>query len=347
MAKRLFHALIAFLFAGSTLLSLTPPEAFGGAAPLSLTASSAFMMDGVRGNVLYSKKENLKRQPASTVKVMTALVVIEHLPVDRVITVPDNVEAIEPSKIYLKTGEKFTVLSLLKALLLSSANDAAYTLAIATAGSQAKFSDMMNERARRLGANSSHFVSPHGLPDERQYTTSKDLTLIMREAEHDELLINIMHQKTAVIYSADGRKVILRNHNKLLWRDPRDIIGKTGWTRKARHCFVGRAAYGKKILLFAIMGSVRPWNDLGILINAFTGGLQQLKQKQYHELRWSVKERKKIQKALQKSGSYKGPIDGKFGPETQKAIAAFQKGHHLKSDGIIGTKTLEALQKYL
>ncbi len=343
--KRSFHIFLALIFSVSSILSLTPADSFA-ASPISITASSAFMMDGTHGNVLFSKRENLKRQGASTVKVLTALVVVENLSVDKIITVPKGVEAIEPSKIYLKAGEKFSVLSLLKALLLSSANDAAYTLAIATAGSQAKFADMMNARAKRLGARGSRFTCPHGLPDDRQYTTSKDLTLIMREAERNRLLVSIMHRKTDVIYSSGGRKVILRNHNKLLWRDPRDIIGKTGWTRKARHCFVGRVAYGKKTLLFAIMGSLRPWNDLSTLINAFTGGHQKLQKKQYHEMRWSVHERKRIQTALKKFGVYKGAIDGKFGLGTHQGILAFQKRNRLKPDGIVGPKTYQLLKKY-
>jgi D-alanyl-D-alanine carboxypeptidase (penicillin-binding protein 5/6) len=304
------------------------------------------MLDGARGKVLYSKRENRKAQPASTVKVLTALVVAENLPMDKVVTVPDGTVAIPASKINAKPGERYKVKDLLKALLLSSANDAAYTLAIATAGSQAAFCQMMNDRAKRLGAKQSYFTTPHGLPDDRQYTTTKDLALIMREAERNPALVSIMHQKTTVIYSEAGRKIYLRNHNKLLWRDKRDIIGKTGWTRKARHCFVGRIATGGKVLFFAIMGSIRPWNDLSVLINAFAGKGQKLTRQQYHQGVLSEADRKKIQGALKKAGFYQGTIDGKFGKGTQRAISKFQKANKLKSDGIIGASTYKALEKY-
>jgi D-alanyl-D-alanine carboxypeptidase (penicillin-binding protein 5/6) len=314
-------------------------------AALAITANSAFMMEETQGRVLFEKRGSRKAQPASTVKVLTALVVAERMPLEAVVTVPAAAEAIEPSKVHLKGGERYTVRSLLQALLLASANDAAYTLAVATAGSEARFCELMNERARRLGAKQSHFSTANGLPAENQFTTTRDLTLIMQEAEKKGVLVQIMRQKTAAIYSRSGRKIALRNHNKLLWRDPRDIIGKTGWTRKARHCFVGRMVYARKVFLFAIMGSVRPWHDLVVLLNAFTRS-PLMKKKSGEPNAKAVHGKKEIQTALKRAGFYKGVIDGKMGSATRRALCEFQRKKGLKPDGIAGPATLKALAKY-
>jgi len=342
--RKLVSLIVVFVYLPASVLFLTPKTAYARALPL--TANSAVMMDSTRGKILYSKRANKRRPPASTTKVLTALVVLDHLPLKKWIKVPKYAESIEPSKMYARAGEQYTVESLLKALLLGSANDAAYILAVGVAGSQSKFARLMNKKAKKLGAKSSYFVNPNGLPNKRQYSTSKDLALIMRAAQKNSTLVRIMKKKSATIYSKTGRKVILRNHNKLLWRDPRDIIGKTGWTRKARHCFVGRVTYGVKVYTFAIMGSVRPWKDLKILIDAFTGSIKQFKRRTFHEKNWSLAERKKIQRGLKKARLYKGEIDGKFGPMTQKAIMQFQSRHKLRADGMVGKKTYRTLKKY-
>jgi len=239
MSKKLKRYLSLFLLSFhlfTSLLFLDFSEAYARPASIALTASSAYMLDAGRKQVLYSKRATVKRAPASTIKVMTALLVAERMKLDSVIKVPRAAESIEPSKIYLRQGERYTVRSLLKAVLLASANDAAYVLAVATAGSHAKFADLMTRRAKQLGATRSRFKTANGLPAKGQYSTSRDLALIMKAAVKNPVLVDIMRKKTAVIYSLGGRKITLRNHNKLLWRDPRDIIGKTGWTRKARYC---------------------------------------------------------------------------------------------------------------
>lgn len=132
----------------------------------------------------------------------------------------------------------------------------------------------------------------------------------------------------------------------MLWRDPRDIIGKTGWTRKAKHCFVGRVNYGRKTYYFAIMGSMSLWKDLKKLIDAFTGTITQYKRRTYHEKIWSREARKRIQRALKKGGFYRGAIDGKIGPQSQKAIVKFQKKQGIRADGMAGPSTYKRLKKY-
>lgn len=345
--KRSFSFFIAVFYLSTSILFLTPSTAYARTPSIALTANSAILMDGTRGRVLFTKRANKKRPPASTTKVLTALVVMDKLPLNKWVKVPKAAVSIEPSKMYARAGEQYKVKDLLKAVLLGSANDAAYVLAVAAAGSQYKFSKMMNRKAKSIGAKRSRFVNPHGLPNKKQYSTSHDLALIMKAAEKNPTLVKIMRRKTAVIYSRAGRRIVVRNHNKLLWRDPRDIVGKTGWTRKAKHCFVGRVNYGTRIYVFAIMGSVSLWKDLKTLIDAFTGTIIQNKRRTFHEKHWSPAERKRIQKALKKAGYYRGDIDAKFGPQTQKAIVQFQKKRGLKPDGMVGPKTYKLLKRYL
>jgi D-alanyl-D-alanine carboxypeptidase (penicillin-binding protein 5/6) len=347
MVRKFTSSLLVLVFTVTSLTFSNPNQAEARTPTLSLTANSAILMDITGNQVKYSKNSNLRRQPASTTKLLTALVAVDYLKPDQWVTVPKYAESIEPSKMYARAGEKYKAYDLIQALLLSSANDAAYIIAVATAGSVSKFSKLMNKKARKVGATRSNFVNPNGLPDKRQVSTPKDLALIMKEAQKNPLIVKIMRKKTTAIYSSKGRKVILRNHNKLLWRDPRDIIGKTGWTRKARHCFVGLVSYGTKAYVFAIMGSISPWSDLKKLINAFAGSSTQYKRRTYNEKHWTLPERKRIQSALKKAGYYKGSIDGKFGPMTQSAIIAFQKKRGTKADGFVGKKTYQKLKKYL
>lgn len=351
-SKKILSSLVVCFYLITTALAIFPNQAEALAvpvAPIQLSATSAILMGGARGEVLFSKNPNIKRAPASTTKVLTALVIAENMPLERWVTVPVGAENIQPSKVHLRSGEAFTIRSLLEALLLNSANDAAHTLAIATAGSQSEFAAMMNRKARSLGANTSHFVNPHGLPDPNQYCTSHDLAVIMRAAERNPTLVEIMRKKTDIIYSATGRSIRLKNHNKMLWRDPRDIIGKTGWTRAAKHCFVGRVSHGAKDFVFAVMGSTKAglWLDIKRLIDSVTGALTYLKNKRSKKVLGPAdSDTRKLQAALKKAGVFQGKVDGISGPKTLQTIKAFQTKNGLKADGVLGPKTLKLLKKY-
>lgn len=241
--------------------------------PYKVSAKSAVLVDVDRLNRVYDKNSSNKVLPASTTKVMTALVVMERLGLDKVVTVSERAAGALPSKIYVKPGERYKVRDLLYACLLNSANDAAIVLAEAVAGSETKFVSMMNARARQLGAKNTHFVNSHGLPSkDPQHTTAHDMALIFREAMKKPFFRDAIKYKHWTIASTQGRKIYLKSHNKALFKGwKKDIIGKTGYTRSAQACFVGQVTQGKKTYIIAVFGCSRRWEDVKFIVERFAG----------------------------------------------------------------------------
>jgi D-alanyl-D-alanine carboxypeptidase len=159
------------------------------------------------------------------------------------------------------------VRDLLEALLASSANDAAVALAEAVAGSETSFARLMNRKARDLGVRHSNFTNASGLPDKRQVTTPYDLFLITRAAFNNSFIKDVMEQKSICVLSQDGDEVVCRNHNKLLWRldDPK-VLGKTGYTQAAHHCYAGIAYYDDHKVAIVILKSRKPWDDIAKIL---------------------------------------------------------------------------------
>lgn len=249
------------------ILGINTPECFAKTKPIS--AKSALLVDMNQKKIVYAKNPHWKLLPASTVKLMTALIVVEHLPLNTPVIISRYAASKPPSKAYLKEGEAYSAEELLNAMLISSANDAACALAEAVAGSEDGFASLMNKKAKELGALSTRFANATGLPDAqmKQYSTAYDLVTIMKEASLNPAIASIMRKKFAGIQNDDGRTILLRNHNKYLWRlkEP-DLIGKTGYTIAAKHCFVGMLeSHGRKYA-FAFLGSRSIWDDLERLL---------------------------------------------------------------------------------
>lgn len=192
------------------------------------------------GKVLDEYNADARKYPASTTKILTALVVLENVPSDMKFRVPDCAVGVEGSSIYLKRGEVVKVGDLLYGLMLRSGNDAAVALAVATAGTVERFAAMMNERARRAGARNSHFVNPHGLHDNDHYTTARDLALITAEAYRNEDFRRIVSTSSITVGEGENTRV-LYNKNKLLSQVEGANGVKTGYTTKSGKCLVGGA----------------------------------------------------------------------------------------------------------
>ncbi|MBU0759330.1 MAG: D-alanyl-D-alanine carboxypeptidase [Candidatus Omnitrophica bacterium] len=239
---------------------------------LPLTADSAVLMNPMTKKLIYAKNEHKKLAPASTTKIMTAIVVLRNRSLDDKVTVSKYASSMEPSKVYIKEGEVYSVRDLLKAVLLNSGNDASVVLAEAVAGSEKDFSSMMTEVAKSIGAEDTNFRNSSGLPAKNQYSTAYDLALIVREAMKYKYFVEIMKMKKAEIEEFNsGRKIKLKNHNKSLWKDtPYSIFGKTGYTKNAGHCFAGyiRYSWWKKVIVVTLKGS-KLWDDLEILAASY------------------------------------------------------------------------------
>ncbi|MFH1063303.1 MAG: D-alanyl-D-alanine carboxypeptidase [Candidatus Omnitrophota bacterium] len=255
-----------FCLMGAFLILLCPHLY---AVQTGLTAKSAIIMDASNGTILYQKNANMRMPAASTVKVLTAIMSASSLDLNGVVTVSRRAAGIAPSKVYLTEKAQYKVIDLIKCLLMSSANDAGVVLAEAMALTEFQFSLLMNEKAKQIGAKNSFFLNATGLPEHKkgQYSTAYDLALFMKECMQNPRLVKIMQTKMTTIAGSDEKPINVKNHNKFLWRDSNDLIGKTGYTKQAGHCFLGAFTCGKRKLIVAIQGSRKPWDDLNYLIN--------------------------------------------------------------------------------
>ena len=244
-----------------------PPEIVPGQEP-KVIAESAAAIDSFTGEFLYLKNDNAAQYPASSTKILTALLVIETGDLDKWVTVDLSDTKVEPSNLQLKPGEQYTRRQLLYGLMLKSANDVAMALARDNAGSVEAFGQKMNRRAAELGATSSHFVNPHGLHDPDHYTTAHDLALIARAAMEQPFFRQIVSTVYYTWKSPAGPIWQLRNHNRLL----RHFAGcnglKTGYTRAAQQVLVSSALRDGHEVISVVLHTDKPgiWDDSKLLL---------------------------------------------------------------------------------
>ncbi|HEV3474127.1 MAG TPA: D-alanyl-D-alanine carboxypeptidase family protein [Actinomycetota bacterium] len=225
--------------------------------PPEVSASSVALADLESGQVLYQREATAQRPMASITKVMTALLVLEAVPPDDVVTAGPVATQQTGALLGLQLGERRTVRDLLLALMLQSANDAAVALAEHVAGSVPAFVDRMNERARQLGLSDTHFTSPNGL-DDRGYSSARDLAAIAVEAFRNPTFGEVVATKFATIPAPKGeppRRV--QNRNALLWLYPGAMGVKTGFTSAAGFCLVAAAERDGLRLVSVILGAPR------------------------------------------------------------------------------------------
>lgn len=225
-----------------------------------IKSRAAVVIDAGTGRVLYAKNPDLRLLPASTTKLMTALVVLERANLDDVVTVSRNAAYAPPTKIGLRQGDQVTIETLLNAALIKSANDAAVALAEAVAGSEEAFAELMNRKALALGLTDTRYVNSNGLPGSGQYITAYDLAEIMRMAIRYPLLREILGTRVTEVSTEGGKTMFVKNTNRLLWADDEFMGGKTGYTRAARHCFVGAGERHSETIIVALLGT--PSRDL-------------------------------------------------------------------------------------
>ena len=159
---------------------------------INITAYSAVLMNTWNKRVLYAKNPYVKLAPASTTKIMTALVVLKESELSKNVNVSRCATCMPPSKVDIKKGEVYSTEDMLKAALLNSGNDASVALAESVAGTEKDFVKMMNDMARKIGCHNTNFETSNGLPAKGQYSTAYDLALIMREAVKDKRLLDIL-----------------------------------------------------------------------------------------------------------------------------------------------------------
>jgi D-alanyl-D-alanine carboxypeptidase (penicillin-binding protein 5/6) len=243
------------------------------AAP-SVTARAAIIVDADTGETLWEHNADQALPPASTTKVMTAILAIESGRLDDYVTVSPEASGMAPSKLGLRPGERMALGDLLYAVLLNSANDASTVVAEGLAGSEPGFARHMNAKAREIGARRSNFVNPHGLTAPGHVSTARDLTRIFRYALRLPQFRDILETPRIKVPVKSKRiaSVNLRSHNRLLTGWTHRVIGKTGYTRPAGRCFVASASAGGREVVIAFLGSRDLWGDARRLFAHALGG---------------------------------------------------------------------------
>jgi len=262
LTVQLVTVLFSLLFAGG--------HAGHNAYAEELGARAAVVIDGATEKILYAKNPTWKLPPASTTKLVTAMVAIDNINPEAVITVSQNAADTPSVTPHLRSGERFKVRDILYLALMRSVNSAAVALAEATSGSEERFAALMNEKVSRLGAENTQFINASGLPGPGQNITAFDLAKVMKAALQYPLIKEIINTRTKDIYSTEGRRIFVKSTDQLLWVDDDLLGGKTGYTRAARHCFVCAAQKGGNMLISAVLGeSVRDdlWHDSQILLD--------------------------------------------------------------------------------
>ncbi|MBJ7325730.1 MAG: D-alanyl-D-alanine carboxypeptidase [Chthoniobacterales bacterium] len=239
----------------------SPPVAAAPvAAPLwpanapALQAQSAILIDARSGEVIFQKNADQPRQVASTQKLLTALIIATRGNLDAGLTVMTEDTRVEPTKLGLRPGERYTRRSLLEAIMVKSCNDACTALARDHSGSDATFASLMNQAAWSLGARHSHFLNSHGLPSP-QSSTARDMARIAFAAYRQPELRRMMRVPQLAFRHSNGRMTTLKATNKLLARSPAFTGMKTGYTEAAGRCLISSGRVNGREVILVQLGS--------------------------------------------------------------------------------------------
>lgn len=235
-----------------------------------IKAEAAIAIDEKSGKVLYSKNINEKLYPASTTKLMTALLFTRKMNKNSVLTYSAKAKSQEPDKMDYRVGTKIDAQNVLRAMLIYSANDMAYTAAENTSGSASSFVDAMNEEAKKLGMKNTHYSNPTGLHYPNHYTTVKDMSVLAREVYKNNWIMSTIDMPTANVKTESGTTKVIYNTNQLLNKDG-CFAGKTGFTSEAGRCLVAYVKKKGKTLICIVLKSPDQktlYTDMESLINA-------------------------------------------------------------------------------
>lgn len=263
--------IVSIILTVLVLINTAPVVSFGATEPPVILAETAIVIDAKTGQVLYDKNMNEQREPASTTKVITALLALENLDINQTVTIDAETPFTEGSRVYLLEGENVSVEQLMYALLLESANDAAVALGKEISGSVPSFAELMNKRAAELGAKNTHFVNPNGLHEEGHLTTAYDLAMIAKETMKNEKFRELVTTYRYVIPATNKQDTrYLYNTNRLIYDEQTKVLVngaqrvakyegstgiKTGYTSHAGGCLIAGAIRGDTELISVVMKS--------------------------------------------------------------------------------------------
>jgi serine-type D-Ala-D-Ala carboxypeptidase (penicillin-binding protein 5/6) len=303
------------------------------AGPHALESRAAVLADAADGHVLYQRKARSRRPIASATKLMTALVALEELPVRRSLRAAPYRPGPLESQIRLQPGERMTVIDLMRALLLASANDAAVTLARGAAGSVPQFVARMNERARELGLSSTHYSNPIGLDQRGNYSSAADLFKLARRLLRNDTLASIVDLPSTRLDSGTRPREVT-NRNDLVGKVPWIDGVKTGHTLQAGYVLVGSGTRNGVRLVSVVLGSpsasARDTDTLALLdygfsryrsVRALRAGAdiasagvafyddRNVKLTVRRDVRLSVRRGERVRTVVRAPGELEGPLD--------------------------------------
>lgn len=227
-----------------------------------MSAGAAVLMDWETGRVLYERNAFLRRDPASTTKVLTALIALEKANLTDQVKISRRAAHTVGSSMYIKPGEVYSLHDLLHGLLLRSGNDAAVAIAEHVAGSVEAFAQLMNAKSKAIGALNSSWANPHGLTDPRHVSTAYDLAVIARHALQNETFRSIVAlRERPLTFEYLNRDVVLHNTNRLLSIMPDADGVKTGTTAAAGKCLIASATRDQHKLVAVVLNAGNRWGD--------------------------------------------------------------------------------------
>jgi D-alanyl-D-alanine carboxypeptidase (penicillin-binding protein 5/6) len=248
------------------LLPAAPKLQHAGLRPI--TAPAAILVDASTGAILWTKRPHQRRPIASTTKIMTGALALEHLPLTKVIRVNPLVTRVALNREGLRAHERVAVWKLMEGLLLFSGNDDALQLAISTAGSRGAFLELMNEKASELGLRDTHYTSPSGVVDRGNYSSAYDLAALARYAMAIPRFRAFTRTHIAHVKWAKPTYAKTYVNKNLLIGTYRGADGvKTGWTTIAGHCLVASARRGGTRLIAVVLHAPDPYGDARRLLN--------------------------------------------------------------------------------
>lgn len=230
------------------------------------SAASSYLLK-IDGDTVWAHRPERRLAPASLTKIMTALLVLEREPLDRVVTVSSAAAAESGTRIGLRRGDRMTVGSLLAATLIFSANDACRALADHVGGKRGRFTDLMNARAGKLGLNGTHFTNPCGHDQPRHYSTAHDLAILAEAALGNLAFRDLVSRQQQQIRTVDGKRHFnLRNKNLLIGRYPGTVGVKTGYTLAAGKCLIALAEREGTSVLLVMLHTRNRWHDAAAML---------------------------------------------------------------------------------
>lgn len=273
-----------------------------------INATSSILIEANTGQILFDKNIHKKLYPASTTKLLTALLIVKDCNLEDIITVDKDSPFTKGSRIYIEEGERLTVRQMLNALLIESANDVAVSLAKYHSGSVKKFTKEMNNYAKSLGALNSNFVNPNGLHDDNHYSTASDLALIAKKAYANDTIRSIvkkvrysipptnkvdetryLHTSNKFLYSQSNNYLLNYRGQKIFAKS--EVVNgmKTGFTPEASNCLIASAKTKNKELISVVLNS----KGRNLYIDSkklFDYGFNEFKLKHYYDKNDVIKE---------------------------------------------------------